>query len=94
MTITIEKTETIELDVQFPLYKKYGSSIHWIMDENNWVEVDESDVQSRKKIVIHSQKPAWHDLVLLQGIDVTPQQFNTAFMNVLDIINSKSPITA
>ena len=85
MKLTITKTETQEIEVTFPLYKKHHSYFCKATSENDWVTV----LPLINSISIDS--PANPGNVILNGEDITEDQFNDAFIEVFNKIKSHKP---
>jgi hypothetical protein len=92
MKITIKKEETIELDIQFPLFKQHGSCVYKIVSEDDWIAVGIEALFNETSLRIFTKKPCWYGNVLADGKDITEQEFNTVFLEVLDLAKSKSPL--
>lgn len=87
-TIQIEKKEMVEVEVNYPLFKQHGSAFYKIT-ENETIEVNHVPFYERGFRV---GKICYTDLVILNGTDITEQDFNRAFMETLDFLQSKSPL--
>jgi hypothetical protein len=79
------KTETQEIDVSFPMFKKHSTCYYWGISEKEWVEI----MPNIKGINII--EPYDVAKVLTEGIDITEDEFNEKFIEVFNKIKSYKP---
>lgn len=86
-TIKVERKEIVELEVNYPAFKKHGNGCYKVT-ENETIEVRTDDDKG-----FRIGKVCYTDLVLLNGSDITEREFNAAFMEVLEFVLSRSPLS-
>lgn len=89
MKLTLEKKETIEVDIALPTYKRYGSGYYAILNENNWLQVCVSGVWNQIEIIVHRQMPCYSSNVLTNGQDITEEEFWSKWNEAREIINKR-----
>lgn len=86
MKLTVTKTETQEVEINFPLYKKHSGSYYKGISEQEWLQL----MPNIKSISVCSS-PYQLDRVLTSGEDITEEEFNEKFMEVFNEIESYKP---
>jgi hypothetical protein len=85
LTVTTKKTETREIEVTFPVYKKRSTCYYWGISEKEWVEIM-PNING-----INISEPYDVADVLTDGIDITEDEFNEKFIEVFNKIKAYKP---
>jgi hypothetical protein len=92
MKMKIQKTETVEMEVTLPAYLKHAASLYWIISEDVWIKVIESEILGEDTgITVFKRKPAYGDHVLMEGKKISPEYFNSIYSASLDKLKALLP---
>lgn len=78
MKVSIETKQTVEIEVEFPCFKKHGAPFYKLMADGSMIEVS-ADPEDLK---IRTGKLSYWGLVLKDGINIQESSFEAAFENV------------
>ena len=87
MTLTVTKKEVKEIELSFPVYKKYYSSYYKGISEKEWITV----MPLISSIGVDCEQPYGIDKVLTEGEDVNVNEFNQVFSEVFNKIKNYQP---
>jgi hypothetical protein len=85
MKLTVVKTETQEVEITFPVYKKHSGNYFRGISETEWVEL------MPRISCISICEPYELGRVLTDGIDITEDEFNEKFIEVFNKIKAHKP---
>lgn len=85
--IKMELTRTVEVVVDYPLFKRHGSRVYRIAEDETIEVCDGGNFDN----IIRVGKLCYTNTIILNGEDIPEYEFNYSFAKVLELIKSKSP---
>jgi hypothetical protein len=86
MKLTVKKTETQEIEITFPVFKKDSGKYFAGISEKEWIRV----MPIISGIYI-TDAPYELDDIMTKGEDITEDEFNEKFIEVFNKIKSYKP---